>query len=79
MAEYIEREEVYGWLVAHLPKHEERIEQIVNHVPSIDIVFCEDCKWRNKVGCALLIADDSDEPKDDDYCSYGERKEQEHD
>lgn len=43
-------------------------------VPSVDIVFCKECKWRGTVGCALSIVDDSDKPKDDDYCSFGERK-----
>ena len=39
------------------------------------IVYCKDCKWRNRFGCALEIRDDSDRPNDDDYCSFGERKE----
>lgn len=53
MSEYIKREDVYEWLVAHLPKHQERIEQILNDVPNIDIDdyipieyikdFCKDC------------------------------------
>lgn len=42
-----------------------------------ELVRCKDCKWRGKAGCAFLIVDESDKPKDDDFCSYGERKEQE--
>lgn len=41
------------------------------------LVRCKDCKWRNKAGCALEIVDDSDKPSDNDYCSYGERKDNE--
>lgn len=46
----------------------------VDEAPSIDIVRCKECKWRNNIGCALMIVDDSDKPKDDDFCSWGERK-----
>lgn len=42
------------------------------------IVHCKDCKWYGLNGCAVKVSDDSDKPKDDDYCSFGERKEQEH-
>ena len=38
------------------------------------IVRCKDCKWWNSLGCAIYIADDSDKPKQNDYCSFGERK-----
>ena len=46
----------------------------LNDAPSIDIVRCKECKWRDNIGCALEIVDDSDKPKDDDFCSYGERR-----
>lgn len=39
------------------------------------IVRCKDCKWFNSVGCAIYIVDESDKPKENDFCSYGERKE----
>ena len=51
----------------------------VNLMPSVDVVKvtrCKDCKWRGIVGCcALDIVVEDDKPNDDDYCSYGERKE----
>lgn len=47
---------------------------VIDDAPSIDIVFCKECKWRDNIGCALKIVDDSDKPKDDDFCSYGERE-----
>ena len=47
---------------------------VIDDAPSINIVFCKECKWRDNIGCALEIVDDSDKPKDDDFCSYGERR-----
>ena len=51
-----------------------RAIQIIKDEPGIDIVRCKECKWRDHIGCALKIVDDSDKPKDDDFCSYGERE-----
>lgn len=44
-------------------------------VDAVEVVRCKDCKWWHDVGCAIHIVDESDEPKDDDYCSFGERRE----
>jgi len=58
------------------------IDTIVDHIenqPTIDaveVVRCKDCKWFEKAGCAIYIVDDSDRPKETDYCSFGERKEE---
>lgn len=40
-----------------------------------EIVRCKDCKWRGELGCAVSIVDESDIPNDDDFCAWGERKE----
>ena len=46
-----------------------------SEIDKIDsVVRCKDCKWRGSIGCAITIADDSDKPKDDDFCSWGERE-----
>ena len=44
--------------------------------PSIDIVRCGECKWYN---CGACFRDDgaNNGRKADDFCSYGERKENE--
>lgn len=42
----------------------------------VQVVRCKDCKWYDNIGCALIIVDEEDRPKPDDYCSYGERKEE---
>ena len=39
----------------------------------VEVVRCKDCKWYGKAGCAIDIVDETDKPKDDDYCSFGER------
>lgn len=41
----------------------------------VEVVRCKDCKWYHEIGCAIKIVDESDEPKDNDYCSFGEREE----
>lgn len=38
------------------------------------LVRCKDCKWFNDLGCAIRIVDESDKPKEDDFCSFGERR-----
>lgn len=43
-------------------------------VDAVEVVRCKDCAWFNKAGCAIYIVDDSDKPKENDFCSYGERK-----
>ena len=39
-----------------------------------EIVRCKDCKWFHDIGCAIRIVDDSDEPSENDYCSFAERR-----
>ena len=40
----------------------------------VEVVRCKDCKWFNDIGCSICIVDDSDKPTENDYCSFGERK-----
>ena len=46
-----------------------------------DLVRCKDCKWYapnndgSWLGCAFDTRNKDDEPKADDFCSYGEKKE----
>ena len=37
------------------------------------LVRCKDCKWFGGIGCAIRIVDDSDKPKEEDFCSFAER------
>lgn len=41
-----------------------------------EVVQCKDCKWYGHLGCAIRIVDDSDKPHDNDFCSFGERREE---
>ena len=48
-------------------------------VDAVEVVRCKDCKHRDEYGCCTppIISSygwDHLEPKDNDYCSYGERK-----
>ena len=53
----------------------------IDDAPSIDLVFCEECKRRYRSGYRgdeYWVCDFMDAKiKDDDFCSYGERKESE--
>lgn len=51
-------------------------EAVVNNLPSTqpEIVRCKDCRWFGDEGCAILIVDDSDKPKEDDFCSFAEKE-----
>lgn len=40
----------------------------------VEVVRCKNCKWFNDFGCAIRIVDESDKPKEDDFCSFGERR-----
>lgn len=42
---------------------------------AVPVVRCKDCKWFGLAGCAIQIVDDTDKPSEDDFCSFGERKE----
>lgn len=49
----------------------------IDKMPTIDavpVVRCKDCKWWGDYGCAVRIVDESDKPKENDFCSFGERK-----
>ena len=49
----------------------------IDEAPSIDIVRCKECKWSKANGtyqwCGRL--DSTARITDDDFCSYGERRE----
>ena len=36
------------------------------------VVYCKNCKWKYDEGCIHMLG--MLRPNDDDYCSYGERK-----
>lgn len=38
-----------------------------------ELVRCRDCKWYNSIGCAIRVQDESDRPKEGDFCSFAER------
>ena len=39
-----------------------------------EVIRCKDCKWFGDIGCAISIVDDSDKPKENDFCSFAERR-----
>lgn len=82
MSDYIKREDAIRQIVKTSAQNELDIPAIgtVLYILSkmasadvVEVVRCKDCKWFNNIGCAIKIIDDSDKPKDNDYCSFGER------
>ena len=58
-----------------IPSEEMIAKWIVNEAPSIDIVRCRECKYWNEdfiLTCRRHIS----KVDADDFCSYGERKDQ---
>ena len=64
-------------MIARACQDSERLylESVAKHTPSIDIVFCKECKNKDTYCdyCHTLEMN----IKVDDFCSYGERKESE--
>lgn len=58
---------------------EQIIDRLRNDPTSewVEIIRCKDCKWFNDIGCAIRIVDDSDKPKENDFCSFAERRKDE--
>ena len=67
---------VQGVIASSMLEADIKAAKLWNKRMAVDVVHCKDCKWRDKAGCALQIVDDSDKPSDNDYCSYGELKEE---
>ena len=87
MSRYIDADALKEWLDEYLSvfkKYDKsEVKGFVEHQPSIDIVFCKECRYF----IDNLTEDDTDEaydacrwdwkrqmPRPDDFCSYGERE-----
>lgn len=64
--------------------HDEALKMAIEALTKPEIVRCEDCKHRQpdeqKYMCVLTITEQNCKQvymKDNDYCSFGERKEEE--
>ena len=59
-------------------------EQLAQHIENVKdwvpVVRCKDCRWRGREECAMFYRCECGEQHtwetDNDFCSYGERKEQ---
>ena len=63
----------YFYFRVHANKTSIEIED-ASDADVVEVVRCKDCKWFNKIGCAIEIMDESDKPHEDDFCSFAERK-----
>lgn len=56
------------------------MDEIIERLKKDDfvrVVRCKDCRWFNCIGCAIRIVDETEKPKENDFCSFGERMEDE--
>lgn len=65
--------------IATIIENEKDMMAMLSSRPSArqEIIMCKDCKWFNDIGCAIEIVDDSDRPRENDFCSFAERKDNE--
>ena len=74
--EYIDREKAKRLL--HI-EYAYAAEQLLDEIPAADVapvVRCKDCKHYDIGGSCIICGFQSRKP--DDFCSYGERKDDEH-
>ena len=53
---------------------EQEVEKIVDAMPSINIVRCKECRYKDMELCAMYKLVVAGVRKYDDFCSYGERE-----
>ncbi len=85
MAEYIDREKIneIAFTDTVLVKGEVKTERIallqeIDEIPAAnvrEVVFCKDCKFNSGAKKCLNPNSFITVPADDDYCSYGEKRE----
>lgn len=87
MEEYVTKEKALAQLerCARDPYHETHYlrDEVINTIRRmeaadvVEVVRCKDCKWFNRFGCAIEMVDFTDRPTENDYCSFGEREDDE--
>ena len=84
MSRYIDADALKSWIDEYVSvfKKSDKVEikGYISHQPSIDIVRCGECKWGKpysdkQLECDALGLGGLKFP--DDFCSYGERKDDE--
>lgn len=85
MAEYIKREDVEKMIEEQFDMDDNDFryikQMVLEKLPSVDIVHCQDCIYAlGKVNKNNVICNKQDWAtiwRENDFCSYGEREEQE--
>lgn len=60
---------------AEFTLYAQQVETQVNALPSIDIVRCRECRYKDMELCPMYKLVVAGVRKYDDFCSYGERRE----
>ena len=53
----------------------DQVIYMLNRIPTTEIVNCEDCKYKGKVGDLIVCRIHEKSTRADDYCSRGDRRE----
>lgn len=83
MSDYIDRDKIFSiWRSIPAPASLTSLAAAISQTPTEDVVpvvRCKDCIWRGREECAMFYRCDCGEQHtwetDNDFCSYGERKE----
>lgn len=78
--DYIKKEEAIKAVCKYFEVLPLKLVEDVMDMPSVDVVKvvrCKDCKFNKGKNKCLNEHSIIDIPKDDDYCSYGEREDDE--
>lgn len=62
------------WDGINMDIYTREVKEILEQLPTAEIVRCKDCKWFGQIGCAIGVVDDTDKPTENDYCSFAERR-----
>lgn len=78
MTRYIDADEIIKYFTVYADEEwtSSELEGLLNNAPTIDaveVVRCGECRHMMANGSCYMFADDNIKPSTSDFCSYGER------
>ena len=70
---YLMQSTVYAWDAEQDAIAHRWVLHAIDTAPTIDaepVIRCKDCKWFGRMGCAIEVVDETDMPKENDFCSF---------
>ncbi len=72
--EFLENNKEFADREIEHPRYQETVRELIDEAPSIDIVRCKECKYKDMELCSMHKLVVAGVRKYDDFCSYGERE-----